>query len=62
MNSKTAKDAAFGSDSEKAKGAGGQQGSVLKGERAPQRNKIEYTEDDLRAIGEKARSRPLNQS
>lgn len=58
MNSKTSKNGAFASDNEKAKITGGQQGSTLKGERAPQRDKAQYNEEQLRAIGEKAGSRP----
>ena len=58
MNSKTAKSGAFASDNEKAKVTGGQQGSVLKGERAPQNGKVQYTEAELRAFGENVGSRP----
>lgn len=50
MNSKTSKSRPFASDREKAEGTGGQQGSVLKGERAPQRGTERLTEKDLRAL------------
>lgn len=56
MTSKTSKSGEFASDNEKAKITGGQQGSVLKGERAPQDGKVQYTDAELRAIGEKAKS------
>lgn len=53
MNSKTSKSRPFASDREKAEGTGGQQGSVLKGERAPQRGTERLTEKDLRALKDK---------
>jgi hypothetical protein len=49
-NSKTASNAPFASDREKARTTGGEQASVLKGKRAKQDGTPTYTDADLRKL------------